>query len=67
MWYIGEGCYFATGIAIDVPWIRVTDTHGGGLYLNYKVDANSGAARTGHVTMSGSGLYMEIAVNQSAP
>jgi hypothetical protein len=62
---IGETCYFATEIAIDVPWIRVRGTSGGGRYLTVNVDSNSGAPRTGHVTLSGTGLYLQLTFAQA--
>ena len=63
--YLGEGCYWATGFAVDVGWIHVTGTHGGGLYLEYRMEMNTGSSRTGHITMSGHGLDMQITINQS--
>ena len=62
---VGEGCYVLTAMTIDVPWIRVPDTYGGGQYLNVFVDANPGAQRTGHITLSGNGVYMQITIVQA--
>lgn len=62
---LGDGCYYATNIASDVSWLRITGTHGAGLYLNWVVGANTGPARTGHITLSSAeGLYMQITFMQ---
>jgi hypothetical protein len=63
---LGASCYFTTAYAIDVPWIRITGTNGGGTFLEFSVGSNvGGAPRTGHITFTGDGLYTQITVNQA--
>jgi hypothetical protein len=63
---VGASCYFSTTIAIDVPWIRIFGTMGGGTYLEPVFASNSsGVPRTGHITLTGDGLYLQITVNQA--
>jgi hypothetical protein len=62
---IGAGCYFNTDHAIDVPWIHIFGTNGGGRFLEAGVEPNSGAPRTGHITFTGDGLYLQITFMQA--
>jgi hypothetical protein len=62
---VGTGCYFAEKTTIDVPWIEIRSTHGGGLFVDVAVQANTGAARTGHITFADGGVaYMQITISQ---
>ena len=63
---LDDGCYPPSASAIDVPWIQILGTQGGGKYLLVMVQANSGAARTGHITFSDEGkAYLQITFNQA--
>src|SRR5262245_41218880 len=64
---IDQGCSIGQ-TAIDVPWIRVRGTSGGGRYLDVLADANTGAARTGHINLSESDgrVYTRITITQDA-
>jgi hypothetical protein len=54
-------------VAIDVAWLRFLGTHGGTTMLDLVVDANPGAARTGHLTLSdGDRVYTTLTVIQAA-
>jgi len=62
---LDDGCYPPAVSAIDVPWIQILGTHGGGKFLLVSVQANSGAARTGHITFSDEGkVYLQITFTQ---
>jgi hypothetical protein len=66
---VGSECTLGVSgsTAIDVPWIRLVSTMGGGQFLFLHVDANPGAARTGHVTLLDGGVvYAQLTFNQSA-
>jgi len=62
---LAVGCYIGK-MAIDVPWVRVLGTHGGGTLLDVRADANAGAARTGHIRFSDERVYLQITINQDA-
>jgi carboxypeptidase family protein len=62
---LAVGCYPGQ-VAIDVPWVRIMGTHGGGTLLDVVVDANAGAARTGHIRFSDERVYLQITINQDA-
>lgn len=63
---MGAGCVNATTKTIDVPWIHIGGTMGGGLLLEVSVDVNSGGApRTGHITFTGDHLFTQITFEQS--
>ena len=38
---------------------------GAGAFLELAVGANAGAPRTGHVTLSGDGLYTQLTITQA--
>jgi hypothetical protein len=62
---LSAGCYFGHE-EIDVPWIHIRGTHGGATFVDTEVDANSGAARTGHITYSDERVYTRITISQEA-
>ena len=68
---LGPGCFLNTTLAFDVSWLYVLPlrvTTGGGEYLNLFIDANPGAPRTGHITMSGkngNGLFAQYTFVQA--
>lgn len=62
---IGTGCLGTANI--DVPWILIRSTHGGGRLVDVFVMPNSGASRVGHITFSDSGrAYQVITFTQDA-
>jgi hypothetical protein len=65
---VGASCYFNSTIAIDVPWLRITGTNGGGTFLEVGINSNvGGAPRTGHITFTGDGLSLQITIVQAGP
>jgi hypothetical protein len=65
---VGASCYFRTTPTIDVPWLRIFGTNGGGTFLEVSVESNvGGAPRTGHITFTGDGLYLQITFVQVGP
>jgi hypothetical protein len=62
---IGAGCYYSTTAAIDVPWIHFFGTMGGGRFYEMDIDSNPGAPRTGNITFSGDGLYLQVTLTQA--
>ena len=52
----------------DQPWLTITSpTSGtGDQLIAYSVASNSGAARTGHITVTGAGGTVQLTVNQDA-
>jgi hypothetical protein len=64
---VGGGCYPGSRTSIDVPWIQLRSTHGGGQFLDLYITANTGAARAGHVTLAdGSVVNSQITITQDA-
>jgi hypothetical protein len=62
---VGTGCYFAQKTTIDVSWIQIRSTHGGGVFVDVAVTANTGLARAGHITFADGGVtYMQITISQ---
>ncbi len=65
---IGAGCYYNTAHTIDVPWLSIFGTNGGGTFLEVSIRSNvGGAPRTGHITFTGDGLYLQITFIQAGP
>jgi hypothetical protein len=64
---VGGSCYLGSTSAIDVPWIQLRSTHGGGQFLDLYVAANTGVARTGHLTLAdGSVVNSRFTIAQDA-
>lgn len=63
---VGASCYFRTTQTIDVPWLHIFGTNGGGTFLEVSIGSNvGGAPRTGHITFTGDGLQLQITFVQA--